>query len=156
MTRVRDIMETDYVTVHPEDKIEDVLRLLRRHDLPGVPVVDHSERCVGIVTESDLVIADEQGDLHLPHYIELFGGVVYLEPLRRFEERIHKAFASKVRDMMTADPVTIAGEATIEEAARIIATKKHNRLPVIEDGRLVGVVTRLDVLDALHGEQPAA
>src|SRR3954462_5755150 len=151
MTRVRDIMETDYVTVHPEDKIEDVLRLLRRHDLPGEPVVDHSERCVGIVTESDLVIADEQGDLHLPYYIELFGGVVYLKPLRRFEERIHKAFASKVRDMMTADPVTIPGDATIEEAARVIATKKHNRLPVIEDGRLVGVVTRLAVSNPLTG-----
>src|SRR3954447_1077873 len=156
MTRVRDIMETDYVTVHPEDKIEDVLRLLRRHDLPGVPVVDHSERCVGIITESDLVIGDEQGDLHLPHYIELFGGVIYLEPLRRFEERIHKAFASKVRDMMTEDPITIDVAASIEEAARVIATKKHNRLPVIEDARLVGVVTRLDVLDALHGELPAA
>src|SRR3954468_11666191 len=140
MTRVRDIMETDYVTVHPEDKIEDVLRLLRRHDLPGVPVADHSERCIGIVTESDLVIADEQGDLHLPHYIELFGGVVYLEPLPRFGERIHKAFASEVRDMLTADPVTVTAGATIEEAARIIAPKKHNRLPVTEDGRLVGVV----------------
>jgi CBS domain-containing protein len=156
MTLVQDIMETDFVTVHPEDKIEDVLRLLRRHDLPGVPVVDHSDRCVGIITDSDLVIGDEQGDLHLPHYIELFGGVIYLEPLRRFEERIHKAFASKVRDMMTADPVTIAGDATVEQAAHVIATKKHNRLPVIEDGKLVGVVTRLDVLEALHGEQPAA
>src|SRR4051794_16921438 len=156
MTRVRDIMETDYVTVHPEDKIEDVLRLLRRHDLPGVPVIDHSDRCVGIITESDLVIGDEQGDLHLPHYIELFGGVIYLEPLRRFEERIHKAFASKVRDMMTEDPITIDAGASIEEAARVIATKKHNRLPVIEGDRLVGVVTRLDVLEALHGELPAA
>ena len=156
MTTVREIMETDYVAVHPEDKIEDVLRLLRRHDLPGVPVVDHRDRCVGIITDSDLVIADEQGDLHLPHYIELFGGVIYLEPLRRFEERIHKAFASKVRDMMTEDPISIEAGASIEEAARVIATKKHNRLPVIEDGRLVGVVTRLDVLEALHGELPAA
>ena len=156
MTTVRQIMETDYVAVHPEDDIADVLRLLREHDLPGVPVIDHRERCVGIVTDSDLVIADEQGDLHLPHYIELFGGVVYLEPLRHFEERIHKAFASKVRDMMTADPVTVTAGASIEEAARLIATKRHNRLPVVEDGRLVGVVTRLDVLEALHGEQPAA
>src|SRR4051795_7333539 len=154
--KVREIMDAEPVTVTPDDDVEHVLRLLRRHDLHGVPVVNEGGRCVGIVTEADLVLTDEQGDLHLPHYIELFGGVIYLEPLRRFEERIHKAFASKVRDMMTADPVTIAGEATIEEAARIIATKKHNRLPVIEDGRLVGVVTRLDVLDALHGEQPAA
>ena len=58
--------------------------------------------------------------------------------------------------MMTADPVTITAGATVEDAARLIATKRHNRLPVVEDGHLVGVVTRLDVLDALHGELPAA
>jgi CBS domain-containing protein len=156
MTTVREIMETDYVAVHPEDDIADVLQLLRAHDLPGVPVVDHRDRCVGIVTDSDLVIADEQGDLHLPHYIELFGGVVYLEPLKHFNDRLRKVLASKVRDMMSADPVTITAGASVEDAARLIATKRHNRLPVVEDGHLVGVVTRLDVLEALHGEQPAA
>jgi CBS domain-containing protein len=156
MTTVREIMETDYVAVHPEDDVESVLRLLRSHDLPGVPVVDAGGRCVGIVTESDLVIADEQGDLHLPHYIELFGGVVYLEPLKHFNDRLRKVFASKVGDMMSAEPVTITAGAPIAEAARLIATKRHNRLPVVENGRLVGVVTRLDVLEALHGEQPAA
>jgi CBS domain-containing protein len=156
MTTVREIMDTDIVSVRPEDDVETVLRLLRSHDLPGVPVVDERNRCVGIVTESDLVIADEQGDLHLPHYIELFGGVVYLEPLKHFNDRLRKVFASKVGDMMSAEPATITAGASVEEAARLIATKRHNRLPVVEDGRLVGVVTRLDVLEALHGEQPAA
>src|SRR3712207_6762220 len=148
-------MDADPVTVRPEDDVETVLRLLRRHELPGVPVINEGGRCVGIVTESDLVLSDEQGDLHLPHYIELFGGVIYLEPLQRFEERLRKAFASKVRDMMTEDPVTIDADAAIEDAARVIATRKHNRLPVVEHGRLVGVVTRVDVLDALHGERAA-
>src|SRR5947208_11977450 len=154
--RVRDIMDSEPVTVTPGDEVEHVLRLLRRHDLHGVPVVNDGGRCVGIVTEADLILTDEQGDLHLPHYIELFGGVVYLEPLRRFEERLRKAVASKVRDMMTADPVTVDAHATVEQAARLIATRKHNRLPVVEHGRLVGVVTRVDVLEALHGERAAS
>jgi len=153
---VRDIMDAHPVTVRPEDEVEHVIRLLRRHELPGVPVVNEGGRCVGIVTEADLVLSDEQGDLHLPHYIELFGGVVYLEPLRRFEERLRRAFASKVRDMMTPDPVTIDADASVEQAAHLIATRKHNRLPVVEHGRLVGVVTRVDVLDALHGERAAS
>src|SRR5438270_11926206 len=119
MTTVREIMEADVVSVTPDADVESVLRLLRTHDLPGVPVVDERGRCVGIVTESDLVIADEQGDLHLPHYIELFGGVVYLEPLRHFEDRIRKAFASKVREMMTAEPVTVTAGASVEDAARL-------------------------------------
>lgn len=151
--QVREIMETDVPTVLPDAPVEQAIRLLRDHDLPGVPVVNGGGRCVGIITENDLVISDEQGDLHLPHYIELFGGVIYLEPLKRFEERLRKAFASKVSDMMTADPVTVEADAPIEEAARLIATHRHNRLPVVEHGRFVGVVTRLDVLEALHGER---
>src|SRR3954449_149411 len=154
--KVRDIMDAEPVTVTPDDEVEHVLRLLRRHDLHGVPVVNEGGRCVGIVTEADLVLTAEPSDLHLPHYIELFGGVIYLEPLRRFEERLRKAVASKVRDMMTIDPVTVEADAAVEHAAHLIATRKHNRLPVVENGRLVGVVTRVDVLEALHGGERAA
>jgi len=153
---VRDIMDADPVTVTPDDDVETVVRLLRRHELPGLPVVNEGGRCVGIVTEADLVIADEQGDLHIPHYIELFGGVVFLEPLRRFEGRLKKAFASTVTDLMTEDPVTIEPDASVSAAGRLIAQRGHNRLPVVEHGRLVGVVTRLDVLDALTRDEAPA
>ena len=146
---VRDIMERDPATVQVDDSIQDVIRVLRKHELPGVPVVDADGRCVGIVTEADLVVPDDQGDLHLPHYFELFGGMVFLEPLRRFEDRLRKAFASTARDMMTANPKTVAPEDSVQEAARRIHDTGHNRLPVVEDGRLVGVVTRVDVLGAL-------
>jgi CBS domain-containing protein len=111
-------------------------------------VVNEGGRCVGIVTEADLVISAEDRDLHLPHYLEILGGVVFLEPIRHFEDRLRKAFASNVKDMMTPDPATIGPDATVEEAARRIAETRHNRLPVVEHGRLVGVVTRLDVLEA--------
>jgi CBS domain-containing protein len=146
---VRDIMDTDGPSVTVVDSVEQVLHVMREHDLPGVPVVNEGGRCVGIITEADLVISDEDADLHLPHYFQLFGGIVFLEPMKRFEERVRKAFASTAEDMMTPDPVTIEPSATVREAARVIARRKHNRLPVIEHGRLVGVVTRVDVLDAL-------
>jgi CBS domain-containing protein len=149
---VRDIMDADPVTVSPTDDVETVVRILRNHELPGVPVVNEGGRCVGIVTEADLVLADEQGDLHIPHYIELFGGVVFLEPLRRFEERLKKALASTVADLMSEDPVTIEPDASVAEAGRVIVRRGHNRLPVVEHGRLVGVVTRVDVLEALTSE----
>jgi CBS domain-containing protein len=146
---VRDIMETDVPVVHPEDSVESVLRLMRRHELPGVPVVNEGGRCVGIITDADLVLSEEEGDLHLPHIFELWGGVVFLEPLRKFEQRVRKAFSSTARDLMTEDPITIEADEPVSRAARVIAERKHNRLPVVEHGRLVGVVTRLDVLDAL-------
>jgi CBS domain-containing protein len=146
---VRDIMEANPVTVHPDTPVEEVVAALRRHELPGLPVVDGEGRVVGMVTEADLVLPDEEGDLHIPHYINLFGGTIFLEPLSRFEDRLRKAFASKAEDMMTSGPDTVSPDTTVQEAARIIHESGHNRLPVVEDGRLVGVVTRLDVLGAL-------
>jgi CBS domain-containing protein len=146
---VREIMDTDPVTVSPDTGVEDVVRVLRERELPGLPVVDGDGRLVGIVTEADLVLPDDTGDLHIPHYIELFGGAIFLEPLSRFEHRLRKAFAANAGEMMTADPDTVGPDTSIREAARRIHDTGHNRLPVVEDGRLVGVVTRLDVLGAL-------
>jgi CBS domain-containing protein len=147
---VREIMDSEPDTVAPDTPVEDVVRLLRENELPGVPVVDGDGHCVGIVTEADLVLPDDQGDLHIPHYINLFGGTVFLEPLGRFEKRLRKAFASSAADMMTSDPDTVDPDTSVREAARLIHESGHNRLPVVDDdGRLVGVVTRVDVLGAL-------
>ena len=147
---VREIMDSEPVTVGPDASVEEVVRTLDEHELPGVPVVDGSGKLVGIITENDLILRDEQADLHLPHHLDIMGGVIYLESMKHFEERIKKAFASKGEDMMTADPITVTPDAPVEESAKLIAKHKHNRLPVVDDdGRLVGVVTRLDVLDAI-------
>lgn len=146
---VSEIMDSTPATVTVDTPVDEVVKTLRTHELPGVPVVDGEGRCVGIVTEADLVLPDDDGDLHIPHYINLFGGTVFLEPLGRFEERLRKAFASKAEDMMTADPETVAPDTTVREAARIIHESGHNRLPVVDGDRLVGVVTRVDVLGAL-------
>jgi CBS domain-containing protein len=149
---VRDIMETHVPPVYPDDPVEHVVAVLRDHELPGVPVINEGGRCVGIITESDLIMVGETEDLHLPHYIELFGGIVFLESTKKFEERLRKAIGAKASDVMTEDPITIEPDASVAEAGRMIARHKHNRLPVVEHGRLVGVVTRIDVLDALTAE----
>jgi CBS domain-containing protein len=149
---VRDIMEVDVPVVYPEDSVEKVLTVMREHELPGIPVINEGGRCVGIITESDLIMVGEEQDLHLPHYFELFGGVVFLESTKKFEERLRKAIGSVASDVMTENPVTISPDAPVAAAAREIARHKHNRLPVVEHGRLIGVVTRIDVLDALTAD----
>src|SRR5918999_501159 len=126
---VREIMDSDPVTVTPESTVEEVVSALRDHELPGLPVVDGDGRCVGIITEADLVLPDDEGDLHIPHYVNLFGGTVFLEPLSRFEDRLRKAFASSAKDMMSADPDTVAPDTDVKEAARLIHESGHNRLP---------------------------
>jgi CBS domain-containing protein len=149
MAVVRDIMDAAPATVRPDSPVEEVVSAMRSNELPGLPVVDENGALVGIVTEADLVLPDDEGDLHIPHYINLFGGTVFLEPLGRFEQRLRKAFASNAADMMSPDPDTVSPDNTVQEAARLIHESGHNRLPVVEDGRLVGVVTRVDVLGAL-------
>jgi CBS domain-containing protein len=146
---ISEIMDSTPVTVAPDASVQDVVAALREHQLPGLPVVDGDGQLVGIVTEADMVLPDDEGDLHIPHYVNLFGGTVFLESLHRFEGRLRKAFAATAEDMMTSDPDTVGPDTSVREAARLIHETGHNRLPVVDDGRLVGVVTRLDVLGAL-------
>src|SRR5919112_1676060 len=149
MPTVREYMDDDPATVTIDTSAEDVAKLLGEHELHGVPVVNEAGRCVGIVTENDLVLTDEEGDLHIPHYVELFGGLVFLESVRGFEQRLRKAVAATAEDLMTRDPTTIGPDEDVHAAARLISQSGHNRLPVVEHGRLVGVITRADVLRAL-------
>ncbi|MFA9269609.1 CBS domain-containing protein [Svornostia abyssi] len=150
--QVAEIMDRDAVTVAPGTPIQDVLALMKDNELPGLPVVNEAGRCVGIVTESDLVLSEEEGDLHMPHHLDIMGGTIWLESWKHFEERLEKAMAADVDEMMTADPVTVSPETSVKEAGRIIAEQGHNRLPVVEHGRFVGLVTRLDVLEAMTRE----
>src|SRR3954454_24770655 len=113
---VGDIMDADPVTAAPDDDVEAVVRLLRRHELPGVPVVNPAGRPVGIVTEADLILTDGGGDPQLLHYNELMGGIGYHEPLRLFEAKLRMAPALKVKDLMTADPLTVEVAAVVHEA----------------------------------------
>ena len=144
-------MDDALPTVQPHDTVEAVVHILRERDISAIAVVNEGGRCVGIVTEDDLVIGDEEGDLHLPHMISLFGGVVFLEPLKRFEDRLRKASAAEVADMMTPDPIVVDGADDVRVVARVMSEHRKNRLPVVEHGRYVGMVSRADVLEALAG-----
>ncbi len=107
MPTVAEIMDREPATVSPDDPIQEVIETLQTNDLPGVPVVDETRKVLGIITDSDLVISNEDSDFHLPHYVNIMGGIVFLESTKHWEERAKKAFAATAADMMTADPVTV-------------------------------------------------
>ena len=151
-----EIMDADVPSVTPDDDARTAIELLARQELSAIPVVDEERQVVGIVSESDLVLSEEQADLHLPHFLNLMGGVVFVGSMKGFEERLNKAFATKVADLMTADPITVRTATGVDDIARRIAEKHHNHLPVVDgDGRLAGMVTRADVLAALVDDAPA-
>jgi len=145
--KVRDIMKTDVVTVTPDMSVRELAETLAQHDISGVPVIDGRRRVVGMVSEGDVILQD--ADLHFPYYINFLDSIIYLESFNKFRERFRKAFAVKVSDIMTADVVAISPEASIHDAATLMADNKVNRLPVIEEGRLVGILTRGDIVEAI-------
>lgn len=149
---IAEIMDTHAPTVTTDAPIEEVVRVFKESGIGGVPVVNDGGRCVGFITEDDLVIPDAEGDLHIPHYIELFGGLIFLESTKHYEERIKKAAALTAKDVMTENPTTIESTATPREAGKLMSARHHSRLPVVDHGRCVGLVTRADVLAAVTAE----
>jgi CBS domain-containing protein len=150
MKTVAEIMDADVPSVRPDDDARTAIDLLSKTDLGAIPVIDDDGRVAGIVSESDLVLSEEESDLHLPHYLNIMGGIVFVGSMKGFEERLNKAFATKVSELMTADPIVARDYEAADRAAKKIADTHHNHLPVVDaDGRLAGMVTRADALAAL-------
>ncbi len=150
MKTASEIMDSGVPAISPAADARNAIELLARTDKGAIPVVDDDRHVVGIVSESDLILSDEQADLHLPHYLNIMGGVVFVGSMKGFEERLSKAFATSVADLMTAEPIVVRIGDDAETVAKTIAEKHHNHLPVVDDdGRLAGLVTRADALAAL-------
>jgi CBS domain-containing protein len=150
MKTAAEIMDADVPTVTADDDARTAIDLLSKTELGAVPVVDDERKVIGIVSESDLILADEESDLHLPHYVNIMGGVVFIGSMKGFEKRLEKAFATKVSELMTADPIVAHTYEAADRVAKKIADHHHNHLPVVdEDGRLAGMVTRADALAAV-------
>jgi CBS domain-containing protein len=144
------IMDADVPAISSDADARAAIELLAKTELGAIPVVDGERKVIGIVSESDLVIGDEEADLHLPHYLNIMGGIVFVGSMKGFEERLNKAFATRVSELMTADPIVVREDDDAELVARTIAEKHHNHLPVVDgEGRLAGLVTRADALAAL-------
>jgi CBS domain-containing protein len=143
----RDIMQTDVITIGPDATVRELADLLAEHEISGVPVVDAEGALVGIVTEGDVILQD--AELHFPHYVQFLDSVIYLESVRKFEERFRKTFGNKVADVMSTEVFTVAPGSTIHELTTLMADNKVNRLPVVEDGNLVGIITRGDIVRAI-------
>src|SRR4051794_29486294 len=150
MKTAAEIMDADVPSLTREEDAKRAIDLLAQTDLGAIPVVDSENKVVGIVSESDLVLSEEESDLHLPHYLEIMGGIVFIGSMKGFDKKLEKAFATNVRDLMTPDPIAVSGDESVEAVARKIAETHHNHLPVVDgDGRLAGIVTRADALAAL-------
>ncbi|MCX8206232.1 MAG: CBS domain-containing protein [Methanothrix sp.] len=150
---VKDIMNRNPVTCQASDPIAEAARLLRENRISGMPVLDGDE-LVGVVSESDLLrilsTKDDRGELWLPSPFEIFEipvrDVIRWERMKRSLDEITKM---RVSDVMSRKPITVSPDASIEEAAAIMTKHRINRLPVVEGSRLVGILTRGDIISGL-------
>ena len=146
-TTAGEIMKREFVTITPDKTVKELVDVLTEHDLSGVPVVDDTGTLVGIVTEGDIVAED--AELHFPHYIQFLDSVIYLESMSKFEDRLRKAMAVSVADLMTDEVFTVKSSDPVGRVATIMSKHKIGQVPVVDDGRLVGIVTRHEVIGSL-------
>ena len=140
-------MTTPAITVHPEMTVKELVALFRENRLGGVPVVNDDDMLVGIVTEGDLMAMD--ADVPLPHYFELLDSIIYLGSRKKFEDQLRKASAATVADLMTPAPLTVKPDDPARAAATLMSRHGFDRVPVEEDGKVVGIVSRHDIMKLL-------
>jgi CBS domain-containing protein len=149
--QAQDIMTRQVVTIGLDTPVPEIAQCLIAHRISGVPVVDAEGRVVGIVTEGDLCRRVELGtQKHQDRWVGLFNRNAALAT-----DYVH-AFGRKAQDVMTRKMVLVAPDLPISEIADVFETYRIKRVPVVEDGRLVGIVSRANLIQALATFQPAA
>ena len=152
MLTAHDIMTREVVTIRPEASVEELAKLLEEHRISGVPVLDKTGGLVGVVTQSDLV--QRSRDLELPPALNILDFHLFLEMPSHFKKRLEKLLGNKVKDVMTPDPLSIAPDTPVKEIAGLMTAQGVHTLPVLAEGKLVGIVGKLDLIRGLA--RPAA
>ncbi|HML14254.1 MAG TPA: CBS domain-containing protein [Xanthobacteraceae bacterium] len=139
-----DVMTAHVISVTPDASILECIRLMLQHRISGLPVIDAAGTLVGIVTEGDFLRRVESGtERKRPRWLEFIAG-----PGRLADEYVH-SHGRKVGEVMTPDPMTIAEDTPVEEVVRLMEQRRIKRLPVVRAGKVVGIVSRANLLHAL-------
>ena len=147
MLKVKDIMTSKLITVSPETEITQAARLLLENRINGAPVVDETGRLVGILCQSDLI--SQQKTLPIPSLFTFLDGYIPLTSTKQIEKEARKIAAITVAHAMTPDPAVVGPETNIQTVAALMVDKNFHSLPVVEDGKLVGIVGKEDILKTL-------
>jgi CBS domain-containing protein len=143
----KDIMTKDVITVGPNEKVEKAAKILLENKISGIPVVDEDNHVLGVITEKDLMI--KASELKVPFYLTLFDSIIFLENPIRFNNDIKKYTASDVKEAMTDKVYTVEEDTPVTEVVAIMQKRRVNRVPVLRHGKLIGIISRNDILKAM-------
>lgn len=147
---IKDIMTKNVITVSPEMKIHKLAKLFIDKNISGAPVVDEAGKLLGVVKEEGVIFQDKK--VHLPTFINLSFGFLTLGS-ERYNEEIKKITASTVSSIMEKDITTINPNIEIEDAATLMLEKEIYYLPVVDKDKLVGLITKKDIVRAIAKEK---
>jgi CBS domain-containing protein len=146
-------MTTEVLSFKQDDKVQAAAEAMAKRSIGGAPVVDDAGSVVGMLRDDDLIVSDVR--LHLPTVISVLGAYLELpSQFNRFNQEVHKAMGATVGDVMTADPKTCSPDDTVEAVATALHEENVSRLPVVESGKLVGIVSRGDILKEIVKKGP--
>jgi CBS domain-containing protein len=141
---IEEVMTRQVITVRPETSVQEAARLMSTNRVSGLPVVDASGQVVGIISDGDLILRQRRPKVR-PWWRMFF------EDPEQLAREYRKIAGQTVADVMTWPALVISPAFTIETAAAIFDNRQIRRLPVVRDGRLVGIVSRGDLIKALAG-----
>jgi CBS domain-containing protein len=146
--RAMDVMTTQVITVGPDTSVQDLAMLLSQRGISGAPVIDSDNRLVGIVSEGDLLHRAETGterrtEHRRARWLDSFASD------RDLARDYVKSHGGKVRDVMTRNVVTVSDTTELADIANLLETNRIKRVPVLRDGKLVGIVSRANLVRAL-------
>ncbi len=153
MPYARDIMNADVISVEPQTSIQDFGALLEKTGVSVMPVVNPDNTLFGIISSTDLVESDRP--LHIPTVVSIFDWVLYLESEKNFTDQVKKICARTVGEVCTRKVITCTPDTHASEVAELMVKHKVHLIPVLEAGKLVGVVGRLDIVRSMSGKPSA-
>ena len=147
--QARDVMTTKLVTAEPDMPVRDIAKLMLAHRISGIPIVDKSQRVLGMVSEGDLMRRPEsETERQSSWWLE-----AVFSPRDKADDYI-KAHGTKAGDVMTRDVQTVGEDMPVREVARLLEAHRIKRVPVVSDGKLVGIISRANLLHGLVARMP--
>ncbi len=150
MKAAREIMSPDPMTVGPEASVTEMAAIMVENRIRCLPVVDEEGRLLGVVDEEDLVHQDAR--VHFPTFIHFLESYIFLpSSLKRFEKELRQAVGYKAREVMEENIPMVGPLQSVEEVATLMLERDLEYVLVVEEGRLLGVITRGDILRTIAG-----
>ena len=138
-----DVMTGELLSVRPDASVFEAIRVMLDHRISGLPVIDDAGRLIGILTEGDLLRRSETGtERHRPRWLEILMG-----PGRMAGEYV-RTHGRKVGEIMTREVVSVTPESGLNEIVELMERRRIKRVPVLDGDKLVGIVTRADLVRA--------